>query len=164
MCEGLSPGYGRQTAGHYPCTSDHYSSTARLPMRFTARAITITSDYSLTISSDSRSLLLQPLGLPRYVTDMRKQKLSNTYSVTSCTQRWSPHTIPAWTSPCNSALHANLRLLSFLLNISSSCLKPNHSTTTVYRYHYSMQLLRSALTVSTNFRQPRVNRTFRLSS
>ncbi len=75
----------------------------------------------------------------------------------------SPQTTLTWSSPCNSAFHANLRLLCSLLIISLSCLNI-HSTTTVQGYCYNTRLLRPALTVSTNFRQPRVKRTFCLSS
>ena len=76
--------------------------------------------------SDSRTLLLQPLWLPLYVSRTRKQNWSNTYSITSCTQRCSWHTIPAQTSPCNSAWSFS----AFPPIIILSCLDI-HSTTTV---------------------------------
>ena len=123
----------------------------------TASTIAITSDYSLTGSG---------LAITTFATS-RAATISFPHEETELEQhvhkRWSPHMIPVRTSPCNSALHANLRLLSFLLIISLSWLDI-HSTTTVQGYCYNTRLLRPALTVSTNFRQPQVKWTFCLSS
>ena len=62
--------------------------------------------------SDSWSLPLQTSRAA--VSRMRKHGIGHTYSMTNSIQRWSPHTIPAWTSLCNfSALCYPLRLFSF---------------------------------------------------
>ncbi len=114
---GLSPGFGRQTSGHKPCTSDKRLGRLLLCLqepqaRYTSHKIAVTTSDSLTGTAIHNRFILQTSRAT--VSHMMKHGTGHTYSVTSCTQRWLLHRIPARTSPCNfSALRYLLRLLSF---------------------------------------------------
>ncbi len=93
-----------------PRTSDQQ--LGRLPVSNTAHMCISQNAQSLWQAiihwqpSDSRSWHLQPLGLLLFPTRGNTELGQDVYSVTSCTQSWSPHTIPAWNSPWNfSASH-----------------------------------------------------------
>ncbi len=114
MREELSPGCGRLPVTKHALVTTNDSAGFPL-VTGTARASQhcMHNRYrkQFVTDSDSRSLLLQPLVLPLYVSHTRNQSWSNMYTVISCTQRWSSHTIPARTSPFNFSASRNLRRL-----------------------------------------------------
>ncbi len=87
-----------------PRTNDHWQRSAGFPCT-TCAYHNMHNRYCKPFTvrhSDSRWLLLQTSRAPTICFPHEEtQTLGITYSITSWTQRWSPYTIPARTSPCN---------------------------------------------------------------